>query len=378
MKKLLPLHQAIVKRDHQQVRQLLDAGADIQALTANGRNALQLAEFAHNLPAMVMLEGSVALNRASDDIWCSALRQGDYRFADIPVERLSSSLCDTALLSEPEVFEALPAEYRQLETLIERCRLNPALIARLPAEIRQQSTFYQPLLQGDFLSRIALQHWPRPWLDEFIDKALAADPAYYCELPESDKTYSRSLAYVKAHGNQLLLVPESIKDTALCLVAMQTGYCLDAVPSACLGQDMIRAALATLTAEMQRWRHRGGEVGWLPRVSCKTLALLPEALRSYDICLAAVATDYHALALVPDVLKTLELCCAALEGRELLGMQLNDIFAMIPESLHGQVHQQARFTHHIQPGELELGQSGTAEEWGSTGGDWWDDFPQKT
>ncbi len=345
-----PLHNAIIKRQHGQLAKLLAAGADTSVLTANGRNARELAEFVGNLPALVLLEGEQVLLNAPDSAWIDALRRGDYQLEDIPAERLTAELCDEVLLATPQRLQELPADYRQPAILRERCRRNPALLKVLPAGLLGNPEFYRPLLPA-----LALDKWPRPWPQEMIDHALQLDPRSYTDLDDNDKTTARSQDYIRYHSNGLLRVPENQRSYELCLAAMQSGYALDQVPPHLLDDRLTGLAVGNLQRLMAN--HSASALLAsrlsLPTLSAELLALIPPSERSFGICLAAVAWDYHALQYVPEQHKTLELCCAALNDRELIGMQINDICEMIPEPLRDQVLAQATFQHHIQPGEFE-------------------------
>ncbi|WP_317930278.1 hypothetical protein [Halioxenophilus sp. WMMB6] len=341
-----PLHQAIIKRDQARVAELLAQGADTGVLSRNGRNAFEVAEFTENLPAMVLLAGPDILHTAADNLWCAAIRRGDYGLADIPPARLNDALCDALLLVDSQLWSALPETYRQPANLQTRCLKQPALVKLLPHDLIFQPEFYQPLL-----TELKLSHWPRPWPAALVATAIELDVNHHYYLQDGDYTPAIAQRLIASDGSLLYCIPEALRDADLCRLAMTRGYDLGAVPAAAWSDELVPLALASLA------RAGGGVVGrpggWQASLSADSLARVPEPLRSYEICLNAVTSNYQALAWVPQQYRDVAMCVAALEGRELIGMQIIEILEQVPEAIRTTVEQQANFTHHIQPGEYE-------------------------
>lgn len=137
------LLQAIAKGDRPEITYLIEAGADIDVSDGSGRNAVALATHYNQLYALVALQGETAFYTASDACWALALRQGEYRFKQLPAERISENLCDEALLGDRHNYYSLPLEYLSLSNLARRCSARPELIAQLPAEVAFNPEFYQ-------------------------------------------------------------------------------------------------------------------------------------------------------------------------------------------------------------------------------------------
>ncbi len=349
MKPLLPIHEAIVKHQHDRLQDLLAAGADTQALTANGRTPFALAVFVQNLRAMTLLAGSSALLEADEAIWLSAIRRGDYGLVDVPPARLTVNLCDELLQAHTGCFYQLPHDYQHIDNLLERCRLRPSLIALLPQTIREQESFYFPLL-----AKTGIEHWPRPWPDALIDAALAAEPRNFRALEDSEKTLARCRAYLTTKSSHLSHVPLNLRDAELCKLALQYSYNLEAVPESVLDDEMIVQALMNLQQAVDSWKANPATRFSAPALHSDALARLPRHLRSYQICLDCVSQNPMALCHVPDEHKTLALCCAALEGRTLISFQLNELLDLMPETLREKVRTTALFHRHIQPGEVDF------------------------
>ena len=137
------LLQAIVDNDRPAITWLISAGADVRVTNEAGHDAIALATQSNSLYALVALQGETAFYSASVTCWAIALRQGVYRFKQLPAERISDELCDAALLGDRHNYYSLPAEYVSLPALARRCSVMPELIAQLPAEITLNPVFYQ-------------------------------------------------------------------------------------------------------------------------------------------------------------------------------------------------------------------------------------------
>ncbi|WNO08423.1 hypothetical protein [Teredinibacter sp. KSP-S5-2] len=327
-----PLHQAILNHDHETTRQLLQDGADIQATTQNGRNALQLAEFAQNLPAMIMIGGEQFQHKAPPEVCRQAIKQGLYRLEQFTETQRTPECCQQALLKDKNSYKHIPSQFLNPATLAQWCQQEPKLITHLPTQLLEQKEFYKPVLQQGYLTS-----FPKPWLDIWIDEAVSQTPHILEYLVEDQRTYSRCLAAVTQNGYCLRHVPLRHRDHTLCLAAVSTAPVIAEVPEHIRDQAVYLAACQS-------------EIGF----DEENFSLLPQEYRTYPVCLKSIKQDYMNIEFVPQQHISVELCCAALEGREFMGFQLNDFFRYVPEELINEVQQKANFIYHVQPGEFDL------------------------
>lgn len=327
-----PLHQAILNHDHETTQKLLQEGADINTVTKNGRNALQLAEFAQNLPAMILIGGEDYFHRAPPEVCRQAILQGLYHLGQFTETQRTPECCQQALLKDKNCYKHIPKQFLNSETLAQWCRQEPKLITQLPRQLLEQEDFYKPVLQD-----VELTQFPKPWLAIWIDEALQQTPYILEYLEEDQRTYQRCLDAVKLNGYCLRHVPLQHRDQALCLIAVTNAGAISEVPEHLRDEALFYAA-------------RQSELGF----DEENFPLLPEEYRTYSVCLKSVKRDYRNIQFVPQQHISVELCCAALEGREFMGFQLNDFFRCIPKELVEEVQQQANFIYHVQPGEFDL------------------------
>ena len=88
-------------------------------------------------------------------------------------------------------------------------------------------------------------------------------------------------------------------------------------------------------------------------ISSEDVACIPRHLLDEEICSVLLAADIWNIKHLPAELLSLGDYVRALEGRELLGFQLSEIFGYIPDELHASVREKANYKWHVQPGEFE-------------------------
>lgn len=119
---------------------------------------------------------------------------------------------------------------------------------------------------------------------ELCQLAFACDPWTLKSIPDRHKTPEMCLAAVKESGHLLKAVPDELKTREMCMIAVADGgRGLDAVPERLFDKEI--ALLAINNPETSAWR---------------ILGKIPERVRDYDVCLAAVTRSGDNLEFVPD------------------------------------------------------------------------------
>jgi len=325
------LHHAVAKRDDKALHQLLKAGADPGIKNWKNRTVLEHAIHCLNLNAMMILGGEHFKEKASEEICCSVITRKEFRLQDFKPQQRSEKCCFSAIQYDDKAWLHIPRQYKKTEVLIKWLQRQPDIINALP-DSQKTNEFIERVLQTN---PSVLKVMAKPWQENWIDIVLKQDSYFFDLLDEQQKTYSRSLALVSEAGYMLRYVPEHHKDNRLCLAAIANEPCLDLVPEPLLNDEYYSLALST-------GRAFNGE----------SLALLPAALRSYDLCYQSVIRDYQGLKSLPDEFKTRKLFLAILDGREFMGFELNFIFSFIPEAILDDVRAKAQYIRHIQPEEM--------------------------
>ena len=175
------------------------------------------------------------------------------------------------------------------------------VVGRLPETIRYISSkilTYEMCLIAVKKSHRAFYHVPDEFkTEEICLLAFEKEPHHLERFPKNLITYELCLAGVKRSGYLLREIPSEFVTYETCMEAVKRqGHILGDVPESLLDEEMCLIALQNMN---------GLGFGILKRI--------PERLRTYSVCLAAVQTDSGSFDYVPDEHKTYELCYAAVK-----------------------------------------------------------------
>jgi hypothetical protein len=151
------------------------------------------------------------------------------------------------------------------------------------------------------------------------------------------------LLIVSLWSKALKYVPENLKSSLLCQKALEYSQCLQYVPSHLLNEEMVSLALEHL--------NRGTDERFFRVFENEDIACIPKHLFTEDICQQFLLSDFTCIGLLPQDLITKAMCLEALKDQELMGFMLNEFFNFVPEHIRDEVHKEANFTYHVQPGE---------------------------
>lgn len=134
---------------------------------------------------------------------------------------------------------------------------------------------------------------------EMCELAVEKDSWNLEKIPDAFKTGEMCLKAVKEYGGLLEFIPETIKSYDMCKIAIvDEGSGLSYVPDRIFDKELALLAI----------KHA--------RYSWNLLDEIPERLRDYDVCLAAVNRDGSNLEFVPEKVKNEQICLAAAKESE--------------------------------------------------------------
>lgn len=200
----------------------------------------------------------------------------------LPKKFLTPELCRQAVLRRDNAFEHVPDEMKGLD------------LCKLAIEADWRNIRFVPMALRSQLITPA-----------FIESALQESAGMLEFVPEQDRTYELCLKVMEDlscgrilknsfKDHPLAFVPEQHRDRRMCLLAVTSGY-----------NDFLGASILSLMPEAVRTYDMCLQA---VRVDGKALQDVPAAFVDADMCLAALLTNERAFAHVPDRFKTPFLC----------------------------------------------------------------------
>jgi hypothetical protein len=314
-----------------------------------------------------------SINSKSGQQACfDALRSGGCGLRHLTPAQRTDSCCRLALVFDPKAWRAIPQHFKNRDTLISWvCHglYKNKIYQGIPKNVVDLS-FYRGILicepsmatkEPDIFIN-GIQHFG----DELIDMVLSYAPEFFEYIDESQRNYERCLLIVSRWSMALKYVPENLKNSLLCQKALEYSQCLQYVPSHLLNEEMVNLALEhsprlqyvpshLLNEKMVRLAlehlNRGTDESFFRVFENEDIARIPTHLFTEDICQQFLLADFTCIGLLPQDLITKAMCLEALKDQELMGFMLNEFFNFVPEHIRDEVHKEANFTYHVQPGE---------------------------
>jgi len=299
---------------------------------------------------LTVVPSDVVDGDSGQQVCFDALRSGQARLCNLTQEQRTVSCCQLALCFDDQAWEAIPPAFKQLETLAEWVAhglYKQKIFEGIP-QVWRNMDFFRALLAfnstlANFENQIFIQGIEHLG-DEFIELVLSHEPRFLKHIPECDRTYERCIRAISARGELLQCVPDSLVDEALCIKALGQSPCLQYVPPALMNEKMVSLALNHIENDDDTINYGMEE---------EDIICIPSHLFTESICRRLLLGNIHCIAVLPSKLLTKQMCIDALKGKELMGFMLNEIFSYIPEDFREEVQQNAKFYHHIQPGEFD-------------------------
>ena len=178
------------------------------------------------------------------------------------------------------------------DVCVEAVQANRFFIQAVPQEMMSEELCERAIMADGYCFRYIPDQYKT---QKICELAVAYDPHNLEEIPDDYKTPSMCLTAVKASGFNLSAVPEALKTHEMCVIAVSDNSSgLDYVPEHLFDKEIALLAINNP-----------------PTYGPLRLSRIPENLRDYEVCEAAVSKTGSNLAYVPENVKDYNLCLIA-------------------------------------------------------------------